>query len=110
MPGKSSFDESKGYVCVAADDSSHEASVLIALLALDADLLGEDEIGCELLCFIGEVCATFGTVDPFEADSGLLATIVDGDRVPIRDPDDLGLEGLSGDRGGNREDRGCAQN
>ena len=46
------------------------------------------------LALVEKSAPVSGQSDAFESDPGLLAAVVDGDRVAIVDPDDLGGEGL----------------
>ena len=94
VPSESRFDESQRHVRPVHDDPSYEPSVAIPLLAFDTNLLPEDEIGRELLRPLGEIRAGLWTIDRIQPNSCLLAAIVDGDRVSVRDADDLGVEGL----------------
>jgi len=59
------------------------------------NLLAEDKFRRELFGPLGEVCAGLRTVDPIQPDSCLFLAVVDGDRVSVRDANNLGVECLN---------------
>ena len=94
MPRQPGFPERKRHIRPIDFDSSYEPAVTISLLALDANLLSEDELGRELLRSLGEIRAVLWTVDSVKTNSCLLAAIVDGDRIAVVDAYNFGVERL----------------
>ncbi len=92
MPCESCLDEGYRNICPVDFDSGYEPSVPIPLFAFNANLPSEDEVRSELLCPLGEIRAGLRAIDSIQPNSCLLAAIVDGDRIAVRDADDLGVE------------------